>query len=292
MLLTKTFAHRRLTLFGLAGAFLIASFLVTPQGQAFAASLLQFFRGQSIKAVPTDLAHIKNAYATIEELDNLGTLQGTVPEALNSVASAAQAASVSGLTLAQPASLPAGINPTPRAQAVAPSQVILTLNKAKADAYFQSKGSAVRMATKFNGAQLIVNFPGVALLEYGGSNGGKVFLGQAGQLDVKISVTNITVTEMRDFLLQMPGLSPDTVTILKNLTNWQTTIPLAIPTDRAGWSNTTVNGSYAGSGVIINDNSGLGSALLWQTTAGSRSLGLAGYGLKAADLQNIASGLR
>ena len=291
MLLTRSFVHRRATLLGLAGALALAIFLVSPQGQAFAASLLQFFRGTTIKAVPTDIAHIQNAYYTLYELDELGSLQGRVPSGLSSVASVAQAASVSKLTLAQPSSLPQGINATPRAQAVAPSQVILTLNKAKADAYFQSEGSAVRMPGKFNGSQIIVNFPGVALLEYGGNNGGKVFLGQAGQLDVKISVTNITVTEMRDFLLQMPDLQSDTVTFLKNMTNWQTTIPLAIPTDRAGWSNASVGGSFAGSGVILNDNSGIGSALLWQTTAGTRSIGLAGYGLKAADLQSIAGSL-
>jgi hypothetical protein len=293
MLLTRPFAHRRATLVAVAGALVLATFLALPQGQAFAASLLQFFRGQTLKPVATDMAHIQNAYQTIENLENIGTLQGTVPRGLDPMGSVAQAASVSGLTLAQPNSLPAGINTTPRAQAVAPQRVILTLNKAKADAYFQSQGSSLRMQTKFNGAQIIVDFPGVALLEYGGTNGsGKVFLGQAGQMNVQLSVTNITVDEMKAFLLSMPGLSPDNVAALNNITNWQTSIPLAIPTDRAGWQTTSVGGSFAGSGVILNDNTGIGSALLWQTNAGTRSLGLAGYGLKAADLQNIAGSLR
>ena len=136
-----------------------------------------------------------------------------------------------------------------------------------------------------------LDFPGVVLLEYGGTNGGKVFLGQAGVMNVQISTTNVTVAQMKSFLLSMPGLSPDNVTAINNITNWQTTIPLAIPTDRAGWSSASVGGSFAGSGVLLNDNTGIGSALLWQTTAGTRSLGLAGYGLKAADLQSIAASL-
>lgn len=292
MLMTRSFAHRRATLFGLAGALVLATFFVTPTGQAFAASLLQFFRGQTIKAVPTDTAHIKNAYDTLYELDELGTRQGSWPAGLRSVSSVGQAASISKLTLAQPSKLPTGINATPKALAIAPGTVTLTLDKAKADAYFQAEGSSLRMPNRFNGAQIIVNFPGVALLEYYGTNGSRVYLGQAGQLDIKISVNNISVTEMRDFLLQIPDLSPDTAATLKNMTNWQTTIPLAIPTDRVGWSNASVSGSFAGSGVIINDNSGLGSALLWQTSSGTRSIGLAGYGLKATDLQSIAGGLK
>jgi hypothetical protein len=292
MLLTRTFAHRRATLLGLAGMLVLATFVVTPTGQAFAASLLQFFRGQSIKAVPTDLANIKNAYETLYELDELGTRVGSWPGGLTSVSSVSQAASISKLSLAQPSKLPGGISSTPKAQAIAPGQVVLTLNKAQADAYFQSEGSSLKMPGKFNGAQIIVNFPGVALLEYYGNNGSRVYLGQAGQLDIKISVNNISVTEMRDFLLQMPGLSSTTASTLKNMTNWQTTIPLGIPTDKVGWSNASVSGSFAGQGVIINDNSGIGSALLWQASGGTRSIGLAGYGLKASDLQSIAGGLK
>jgi hypothetical protein len=293
MLLSRPFAHRRATLLGLAGALMLCTFLALPQGQAFAASLLLFFRGTTVKAVPTDMAHIKNAYATLYELDQIGTRQGTVPTGLNRVASVAQAASVSKLmTLAEPNPIPAGLNKTPNAQAIAPSHVVLTLKKAKADAYFQADGSALRMPAKFNNAQLIVDFPGVALLEYGGTNAGKLFVGQAGQLVVNISGNNITIDEMRNFLLSMPGLSADTVTALKNITNWTTTIPLAVPTDKAGWSNTSVGGSFAGQGVILNDNTGIGSALLWQTANGTRSIGIAGYGLKATDLQNIAGSLK
>ena len=295
MLLTRSFAHRRATLFGLAGAFALLTFLVSPQGQAFAAQLLNLFKGQSVKAVPTDMAHIENAYYTLYELDNLGTLQGTVPTGLSSVSSASQAASVSGLTLAIPSTIPTGLNSTPKAQALAPRTLTLTLNKVKADQYFQAEGSSVRMPSKFNNVKLVMSFPGVALLEYGGTNGGKLFVGQAGQLKVDIDnpgSTNITVTEMRDYLLAMPDLSPDTATTIKNLSNWQTSIPLAVPLDRAGWSNATVSGPFAGSGVILNDNTGIGSALLWQTSNGLRSIGIAGYGLKASDLQNIASSLR
>src|SRR5262249_50706371 len=162
-------------------------------------------------------------------------------------------------TLVQPKKLPNGVSVT-GAQAVAPTQLILTLNKAKADAYFKSEGSSVTMPASYNGVQIIVNLPGASVLQYSGPNNATVYLGQAGQLDIQLSDSTINATQMRDFLLQIPGLKSDTVNFLKGLNNWQTTIPLAIPTDRAGWSSTSVGGSVGGPGVILNDNSGLGSA--------------------------------
>ena len=47
-----------------------------------------------------------------------------------------------------------------------------------------------------------------------------------------------------------------------------------------------------GKGVTLNDNSGIGSALVWQTSNGRRSIGVAGVGLKASDVQRVAGSLR
>src|SRR5262245_61184268 len=100
MLLTRTFAHRRATLLGLAGALALCMFLVAPEGQVVAGSLLLLCRGTSVKAIPSDMAHIKNAYHTLYELEDIGALQGSVPKDLGDVGSVAEAASVSKLSLA------------------------------------------------------------------------------------------------------------------------------------------------------------------------------------------------
>ena len=103
MELTRQFAQRRLTLLGLAGVLVLGSFFALPQGQAFASALLLFFRGQSVQAVPTNLAQLKNAYAALEDLDQLGSMQGKLPDQLNTVGSIGAAQSMAGFTLAQPA---------------------------------------------------------------------------------------------------------------------------------------------------------------------------------------------
>jgi len=304
MLMTRTFSQRRIALLGVAGAALVlCSFLAMPEGRAYAASLLLFFRGQVISPVTTTSADLHSAYQTLEDLEKLGTLQGTVPASLQTVADASAARSVARFTfnLAQPTTLPNGFNKTASsARASAPTTVTLTLHAAQANAYFQSIGSSQKLPAQLEGEQIVVNFPGVTVLEYSNPAGGSVYVGQAGQLSVQIS-GNATADQLRTYLLTLPGLSSSTVNSLKSITNWQATIPLGIPTDKAGWKSYTVGGSFGGNGVILNDNTGIASAILWQhtsptattaATSGTQSLGVGGKGLTADQVQAIANSLQ
>jgi hypothetical protein len=291
MLLTRTFAQRRMMLIALAGAFVLCTFLALPQGRAFASTLLLFFRGQSIQPYSTTYAGLVNAYQTLEELEKLGTLQGKPPTVLSPASSLSSASSTAGFTPAQPSSLPSGFTGTPSSiKALGPSTVTLTLQKATADAYFKSIGSTQTMPSLYDGEQIVVNFPGVTVLEYTGKTGGEAYVGEAGQLLVQIS-GNATAAQLRTWLLQLPGLSTSTANALQNINNWQYDIPLGIPTDKAGFTSTTVGGTYGGSGVIVNDNTGIFSAVLWQRSSGTLTLGVGGRGLTAQQVQSIAGSL-
>jgi hypothetical protein len=293
MLLTRTFAQRRITLVLLAGALVLCAFLAMPQGRAFASTLLLFFRGQSIQPVATTYANLENAYQTLQELEKLGSLQGSPPKSLSSASSVSAAGSTAHFSgsPAQPATLPAGFSTTPAAiKALAPSSTTLTLQKSTADAYFKSIGSSQTLPAAYDGEQIVVNFPGATVMEYRSTTGGAVLVGQAGQLSVQIS-GNATPDQLRSYLLTLPGLSSATAQALQNISNWQYTIPLGVPTDRAGFTSTSVGGSYGGSGVILNDNTGIFSAVLWQRSNGTLSLGVAGKGMTANQVQSIAGSL-
>jgi hypothetical protein len=292
MLLTRSFAHPRVVLVALAGALVVGSLLVLPQGQALASALVVFFRGQTIQPVATDYAHLQNGYRTLEELEKLGSLQGRLPTQLSSVSSVTAAGLMAGFTAAQPGTLPNGMPRTPTAvKALAPSQVTLTLSAVTANAYFASIGSSQTLPAALDGEQLIVNFPGLVLLEYAGATSGKLYVGQAGQVSVQVA-GNATVDELRSYLLTLPGLSRDTAAALQGISNWQTTIPLGIPTDRAGWNAITVGGHLGGPGVALNDNTGIGSAVVWQPSNGLQSFGVGGRGIKANDVQAVANSLQ
>ena len=291
MLMTRTFAQRRITLLALAGALVLCGFLAMPQGRAFASTLLLFFRGQTIQPIATSHANLVNAYQTLQELEKLGSLQGTPPTTLNSAPSVSAAARLAGFTPAEPATLPTGFTHAPGSiKALAPSTVSLMFHKTTADAYFKSIGSSQTLPALYDGEQIVVSLPGVTLLEYSKTTGGSVYVGQAGQLLVQIS-GNASADQVRQYLLTLPGLSPATVSALQSISDWQYTIPLGVPTDRAGFSSATVGGAYAGSGAIINDNTGLFSAVMWQPTNTSMTLGVGGKGLTATQVQSIAGSL-
>lgn len=291
MLLARTFAQRRVTLVALAGALVLCAFLAMPQGRALASTLLLVFRGQSLQPVSMSYANLVNAYETLEDLTKLGTLEGVPPKTLNPASSISAASGTAGFSPAQPATLPNGFKSTPSSiRALGPSTATLTLQKSKADAYFQSIGSTQTLPELYDGEQIVVSFPGVTLLEYSGTGGGSAYVGQAGQMQVQIS-GNATADQLHSYLLTLPGLSPATAKALQNISNWQYTIPLGIPTDKAGWSSTTVGGSLGGSGVIINDNTGIFSAVLWQRSNGEQSLGVGGKGLTASQVKTIAGSL-
>ena len=292
MLLARSLAHPRVVLGALAGVLLVCSLVVVPQGQALASALVLFFRGQTIQPVATDYAHLQNGYRALEELQKLGALQGRLPTQLGPVSSLTAAGSMAGFTVAQPGTLPSGMPRTPTAvKALAPGQVILTLSAVTADAYFASIGSSRTLPAALDGEQLIVHFPGVVLCEYSGATSGKLYVGQAGQLSVEVA-GNATVDELRTYLLTLPGLSRDTAAALQSISNWQTTIPLGIPTDRAGWEAITVGGRLGGPGVALNDTTAIGSAVVWQQSNGVQSFGVGGWGLTANDVQAVANSLQ
>jgi hypothetical protein len=283
--------QRRVILLGLAGALLLCTLFVLPRGQALASALVLFFRGQTIQPIATDYAHLQNAYRTLEELERLGTLQGTLPRQLTTASSTAAAGALAGFSVAQPATLPNGINAKPSSiKVLAPTEVTLTLNAAQANAYLKSIGSSQTLPATYDGEQLIVGFPGVAVLEYTGPTGDKLYVGQAGQLTVN-AAGSADVAQLRAYLLTLPGLSPDTARALENITAWQTTLPLGIPTDRVGWTPTIVGGALGGSGVLLDDKSGIASAVFWERGNHVQTLGVGGWGITSSEVQTVASSL-
>jgi hypothetical protein len=207
----------------------------------------------------------------------------------NTVGSVAEASQQVGFALKtpDPALLPAGVDRTPHIQVIPADEIRFTFDKTKAHAYFQSTGHPeVSLPDKFDGATLIVSMPAAALLQYGAPDQrSSLVVGQAGELAVGVE-GKASLDELRDFLLGLPGLPPDTAAQLRSIKNWRETLPIPIPADKVHWQTATFGGSQ---GLLLNDNSGALSAAIWQ--ADGRLYGLAGS-LKATDLQRVAASLR
>ncbi len=239
---------------------------------------------------------------SLTALGNLGTVQipgggtATRPQDVARAAagqtrdvSLADASKTVGFTLLtpDPSTLPATAGKTPTIRVSSGSQFRFTFDKNKARDYFQSTGHPdVNLPDKFDGASLVVTIPSAAILSYSGGQTSREDLAvvEAGELVVDVQ-GNVSLPEMRDFLLSLPGLPPAVVTQLKQIQNWNDTLPIPVPVDYVNWQSATINGSQ---GLLLNDNSGVGSAAVWH--ANGHLFGVAGS-IKAYDLKRIADSL-
>jgi hypothetical protein len=301
MFFTRITTPWRVAASGLAAALVLSLLIsITPEGRALAAGFLAQFRSQQVTAVEVTPQSQAEIMKTLNALGNLGTIKtpngiASRPDAVARGA-AEQAKSVTLAEASQaigfkvetpdPAKLPASVDKTPRVQVMPSSQIRFTFDKAKASSFFKSTGHAnVTLPDKFDGATLVVSIPSAAILQYGGQ-GTKdaLIVGQAGELVVDVEGT-VSLDEMRDFLLGLPGLPPTVVSQLRQVKKWRETLPIPVPVDQVNWRSTLFHGNQ---GLLLDDNSGVGSAAIWYESG--HMYGVAGS-LKAKDLEKIADSL-
>ena len=289
------FQHWRMTLGCLTAALALALVVGTPGGRGAASDFLSHFRNEQFAAA-LDTREIADIEAMLAELANLGRIDGlgTAPEprAVERIAEASQAVGFPVLE-PDPATLPEDVSGAPEAIHVVPAhQVRFTFDLEKARAHYEAIGrDGVSLPERFDGAALVVDIPPAVLLQYRGGDqssgeqsGVGLVIGQAGMLSV--SAEGATLDELQDFLLGLPGLSPETEQQLENIDEWQTTLPLPLPIAEINWERTTIAGQP---GLLLDDNTGLGSAAIWQRDG--RVFGIAGT-LKAGALKVVAESLR
>jgi hypothetical protein len=280
----------RIAASGIAAALALSAVVAfTPQGQTAAAAFLSQFRSRQVVAIEITSQSQADISKTLHALGNLGTVQAPRGSQPTDDVSLAEATRTLGFAVQtpDPAALPAGVDRTPRVSVMPATQLRFTFDKAKAQRYLQTTGQPqVTLPDKFDGASLVVSMPAAAILEYSAPNNHQtVIVGQATELVVDVQ-GQVTLDEMRDFLLSMPGLPDQAVRQLRLIRNWREALPIPVPTDRINWQPATFNGNHPG--LLLNDNTGVGSAAIWQ--AGDRLFGVAGS-LKATELKRVADSL-
>jgi hypothetical protein len=302
MFLTRISTPWRIAVSGLAAALALSILVsVTPEGRALASGFLAQFRSQQVTAIEVTPQTQGEIVKTLNALGNLGTVNfpggqtGRPEAAIRGAAEQAKTVSLAEASQAigfkletpDPATLrAAGLDVTPRVQVVPGSQIRFTFDKTKASTYFKSTGHPdVTVPDKFDGATLVVSIPSAAILQYGTSSArDALIVGQAGELVVDVE-GKVNLNEMRDFLLGLPGLPPTVVSQLRQIKSWNQTLPIPVPVDQVNWQSTDFRGNQ---GLLLDDNSGVGSAAIWNESG--HMYGLAGS-LKAKQLKPIAEGL-
>jgi hypothetical protein len=284
---------------GLAAALLFSVVVAfTPEGRTAAAAFLAQFRSQQVAAIEVSPQSQAEIARTLNSLGNLGTVRtpsgamrpgdlGRFDDRTTMTLDQASRHVGFRLMTPDPATLPAGVDRDPRISTMPANEIRFTFDKAKATAHFRATGHPeVTLPDKFDGATLVISLPAAALLQYGARDTHQALvIGQSGELVVDVQ-GNVSLDELRDFLLGLPGLPRETTDQLRLIRNWKQTLPLPIPADKINWKAERFKG---GQGLLLNDNSGMGSAAIWQSDG--HLFGVAGS-MKATDLKRVADSLR
>jgi hypothetical protein len=269
-----------------ATAVLALVLVATPAGRSAASSFLAQFRSQRFAVVTFDPAQAGDPAATLRQLGTVhGDLHGVDPAP---VATPAAASRLVGFPVALPdsAALPSGVDTRPRIEVTPGRQLRFTLEAAKVRRYLEAHGrSGAGIPAGLDGATLVADVPAAALLEYLAADGTpRLVVGQSRELTASVQGA-VTLETLREFLLDLPGLPPQTVRQLRAIGDWRDTLPLPVPADRIDWRSTTIHGVQ---GLVLGERSGLGSAVIWQRDG--RIYGVAGL-LRQAPVRRVAESL-
>ncbi|MGH7777998.1 MAG: hypothetical protein ACREPI_12600 [Candidatus Dormibacterales bacterium] len=201
----------------------------------------------------------------LPDLRAYGTEKLGAMSAPRQVGSVAAAEAASGLTLTLPAKLPSGVSGVPAYFVAGQERGSFTFSAQLAAAHAATLGAQLPpMPNGMDGSTLYATAGPAIVATYGGGG-----LGSAPTFAVAVArppaiSTNgsLTVTQIEDYLLSQPGVPSALASQLKSLGDPTAALPIPIPTAYMSSQPVTVDGA---SGVLITENSGLGSAVVWES---------------------------
>lgn len=277
----------------LAAAVLIGVVVASPIGSG-AASLITIFQPKQIAAVPITTAELQS----LPNLNDYGTV--TQPQLLQDsqqFTSVAAAGSAAGTHVLVPGALPSGI-PTTATYRVVPGQTgSFTFSAAKAQASAAAKGKVLpAMPANIDGSSIEVTTSASVVTIYSktqattGDNstsaptlGPILVIAQSTTPEVKSS--GVSATELENYLLEQPGISPQLTAEIRAIGDPSSTLPIPVPVDKATSHQVQVQGV---TGVAMADSTGVGGGIVWQKDG---SVYAVGGTLAEAQLVAVANSL-
>jgi hypothetical protein len=254
----------------LIAAVVLTGLVATPGVRPAAASFLAQFRSQRFEVLSLDPTQATQFEEVIGELVDTGVFTGdafggNVYGDPRAAADRDQASRMAGFAvpMVDPSVLPRGVGRTPERIMVIPArETAITFDRDHALDYLRDNGRPdARLPERFDGTRLVVQLPAVVIQQFAGRDGGPALLvGKAGMLGLDTE-GGASLEELREVVLDLPGLPEGTVAQLRAIGDWRNTLPLPVPTDEVSWRATQVEGADA---ISFADPSGRLHALLWQ----------------------------
>lgn len=232
-----------------------------------------FYKPQTVKTVPVTVADVQ----ALAQLADYGTFAWTKQPDLQVVTSAQDAsAAAAGMQAPVVSGLPKGVSANVTYAAMPQAQATFTFSAAKAAASAAKHGKTLpKMPAGMDGATLTVT-AGPAIGEVFGdiqkpTSGQGSGQGSAPELNLPALVvaksvtptassTQVTVTQLEDYILAQPGITTELKNAVKALGDPSTTLLIPVPVQYATATQITVQGVP---GVALGDNTGVGSGVVW-----------------------------
>lgn len=255
--------HRVAAVAGVAVLLVLAVLVGTPVGRA-AADFVSQFQTQKLKVVtvePTQVAGVGF------DLAHFGTVKGLSSDAMTPifVSSVDEASKKAGFPVRQPNSLPPGVKQPPQVAVTSPVNFSFTMDVARARAYLDSTGHMdFDLPAKFDGATITVHVPAAVLLLYGPlTEPTPLIVGQIPVVTGEVT-GRVSLTEMRDLLLRLPGISPELAMQLRAIDDWTNTLPIPLPKNGGKWREVDLPGGSKGIVLTEAQAANTMTGVLWQ----------------------------
>jgi hypothetical protein len=229
-----------------------------------------FLSPTAVEPVPVTVADMQ----AVSQLSEYGSLTWTTRPNLQIVTSADEATTISGLTPPKVAKLPAGVSSTVTYAAMPKAVAVFTFSQDKAAGAAERAGKKLPAMPKgMEGAQMTVTV-GPAVAEIFGNMTPHKPDSSAMPADLPqlvivkstapvASSTQVSVKQLEEYLLSVPGISPELAKAIKALGSGGTTLPIPVPVEYATSSKVTVQDV---AGVALGDNTGVGAGVIWVKT--------------------------
>lgn len=277
---------RRGPLLAGAGALLI----VGGATAAAANDWLPVFRVTSVAPVSVPLsASALTDYSSLVDLSQLasyGHFESFTRPQLRSVADAAAARRVTGLTVAPVLNLPSGVSGSPSYRVMRQTAETFQFSAAKAGRTAARNGTSLPpLPSGLDGAVLRVTVgPAVVRLWQQGSGMPTLVVAQIGSPVAETSGVSWPV--LRDALLSMPDLPPTLAQQLRAITSDGSTLPIPVPSGQFSSSATQVSGTPA---TLLQSNDGTFSGIIWVVDG---QVHVVAGPLSPAEVTSVADALR
>jgi hypothetical protein len=254
------------------------------------ANVAQIFAPTQVKPVPVTVADLQS----LPDLGTYGTFAWSKEPQPQIGVTALDAEKVAGFPAPRAVNLPAGVSSNVTYAVVSQGVATFTFSAAKAEAAAAAQGKTLPpMPAGMDGSTLTLTV-GPALVEIFGDlkQGSTTDISQLAlpQLIVAesnapfVTSTGVSATQLEDYLLKQPGITPGLAADIKAIGDPTHTLPIPVPVGYATSADVTVQGVQ---GVALGDNTGAGAAIVWI----KGNVYFVGGSLKQSEVLSIANQL-